>query len=274
MRATAFAFFLLSTLSVSAGANPRPLPFTYPNETLPQGDLELELYTDVTPLRVNADPADPSQGRLWEPGYVLQNEIEYGLSDRVELGFYQVWEANPVDGGDNALLFDGLKWRVRTRLAEPGELPIDIGLYVELETMHDELSFEEKLNLQRRFGRAAWMANLWVEQSLVRPFDTRAHGRQWQLIVNPTTGFTFEITPTFHPGIEYWARGQLSPKGETPQDRTNSEIHHFLGPAVHLQFGKLWWSAALYANLSNVSTPAPGDVYGPVWFRSVLGLEL
>jgi hypothetical protein len=272
------AFATIVSLVISsvapAAANPRPLPFTYPNETLPKGSLEVELYTDVNPLRVNADATDPSRGHIWSPAYALQTEFEYGLSDRVELGFYQVWEANPVAGGDNSLLFDGLKWRVRTRLAEPGALPLDIGLYFELETMHDELSFEEKVNLQRRFGRLAWMANLWVEQSLVHPFDTKAQGREWEFIVNPTTGLTYEVTQTFHPGVEYWARGQFLPSGETAQDRENAKIHHFLGPVVHLMFGRLWWSAALYANLRTLRTPEPGDAYGPVWFRSVLGLEL
>ena len=275
VESTAACFvLLLLTCAAPAVASPRALPFTYPYETLPAGNLELEFFADVNPLRVNLDPADESQGRIWEPGYVLQNEIEYGLNDRWELGFYQVWEANPLDGGDNGLLFDGLKWRARTRLAEPGDLPVDIGLYFELGTMHDELEFEGKINLQRRFGPAVWMANLWVEEALVRPWDSKAHGREWEFVVNPTTGVSFEVTPTFHPGIEYWARGQLSASGETEQERENSRVHHFVGPAIHLEFGRLWWSGAVYANLNSMRTPKPGDAYGPVWFRSVLGLNL
>jgi len=260
-------------LTSPAHANPRPLPFTYPNETLAKGNVELELYTDVNPLRVYKDPTDPTAGKLWEPAYILQNELEYGLSDHVELGFYQVWEANPLDGGGNGLTFDGLKWRVRTRFAEPGELPIDIGLYFELETMHDELAFEEKLNLQKRFGRAAWMANLWVEQEIERPLDSSNHGREVEFIINPTTGFTYEVTPTFHPGIEYWARGQLEPEGD-PQDRKNNRVHHFLGPVLHFELGRLWWSGGLYFDLNTMKKPQPGDAYGPVWFRSVFGLDL
>src|SRR3981081_4044329 len=85
-----------------AFASPRPLPFSYPYETLAKGELELALYGDMTPLRVAADPADLTKGRLWEPAYRLQNEIEYGVSDRTELAFYQVFEAQPVDGGSNA----------------------------------------------------------------------------------------------------------------------------------------------------------------------------
>lgn len=261
-------------LATSAFATPRTLPFSYPNETLQQGALEVELYTDVNPLRVAADPTGLTPGNIWAPAYGLQTEFEYGITDRVELGLYQVFEASPVAGGDNALLFDGLKWRVRTRLAEPGELPVDIGLYLELETMHDEVALEGKLNLQRRFASVRLLANLWAEEAWARPLDTKAHGREAELIINPTAGASFEVTPTFQPGLEYWARGQLSASGDTPQDRENSRVHHFLGPTSHLNFGKLWWTAGLYFNLNSLSTPKPGDAYGPVWFRSVIGLDL
>jgi len=258
----------------SALATPRTLPFSYPYETLSKGELELEAYTDVNPLRVAADPADSNAGLLWSPEYRLQTEFEYGLSDRVELGFYQAFEASPQPGGDNALLFDGLKWRVRTRVAEAGELPVDISLYLELETMFDELALEGKVNLQRRVGRLRLLANLWAEEVWARPLDTKAHGREMEFVINPTAGASFEVTPSFHPGLEYWARGQLSASGETAQERENSRVHHFLGPTSHLNFGRLWWTAGLYFNLNSSSRPNEGDAYGPVWFRSVLGLDL
>jgi len=268
------ALMLASTLIVgSAAATPRPLPFSYPNETLSKGTLEIEQYTDVNPLRAAADPANTAAGNVWSPAYALTTEIEYGVSDRVELGFYQVFAASPV-GGDNALLFDGLKWRVRTRLAEPGEWPVDVGLYLELETMHDELALEGKINLQRRIGRVRTMANLWVEEAISRPLDTVAQGRQANFIINPTAGAVFEVSPSFQPGIEYWARGMIAPTGGSDQERTNNAVHHFLGGTVHVNFGKLWWTAGLYANFSGPKDPVPGDAYGPVWFRSVIGIEL
>lgn len=261
-------------LTAPAFATPRTLPFSYPNETLAKGQVELEQYTDVNPLRVQADPSGETTGNMWEPEYRLQTELEYGLTDRIELGFYQVFEAAALPGGENALLFDGLKWRVRTRLAEPGQLPVDIGLYLELETMHDEVAIEGKLNLQRRFGRLRLLSNLWVEEALVRPLDTKRHGREAEFVINPTAGASFEVTPSFHPGFEYWARGGLSASGETEQDRENSRVHHFIGPTWHVNFGRLWWTAGLYVHLNSTSTPQPGDAYGPVWFRNVMGLDL
>jgi hypothetical protein len=256
-----------------AAASPRTLPFTYPYDTLPEGAAEVEIYADQTPLRVFADEAgDPAKGKLWEPSYRLQTELEYGVTNRWELGFYQVFEAEPKDGGDNNLKFDGFKWRIRTRLAEAGELPVDIGLYLELETLHDEWALEEKILLSRQFGKLRALANLWVEQEVERPFDGKKSG-EVEFIVNPTAGLTYQVTPVFQPGIEYWGRGALAPEG-AGVDRQNSKVHHFVGPAVHLNFGKVWLTGGLYAHLNDINTPRPGEKYGPVWFRTVLGIDL
>jgi len=258
----------------TARATPRVLPFSYPNETLSNGQTEVELITDANPQRVAADATDPSRGNLWEPQLILQTEIEYGLTNRFELGFYQVFVADPQPGGQNALAFDGLKWRLRTRLAEPGQLPVDIGFYFELETMHDELAFEGKLNLQRRAGRALILSNLWVEEQIERPYDTGAHGRKAHFVVNPTAGVAYEVTPSFQPGLEFWARGQLKASGETEQDRENSRVHYFIGPTTFVNLGRLWLSAGLYFNANSMHRPEPGDAYGPFWFRSILGMDL
>jgi len=257
-----------------AAATPRLLPFSYPNETLPEGAAEVEVITDAIPLRVPVDEARPTSGNLWEPELRLQTEIEYGINNRWEFGFYQVFKSEPKPGGEGALGFDGLKWRLRTRLAEPGQLPVDIGFYFELETMHDELSLEGKVNLQRRFGRLLVLSNLWIEEEFARPYDTPAHGRAAHFIVNPTLGATYQVTPSFHPGVEMWARGQLSSTGTTAQERENSRVHYFIGPTAHVNFGRMFWTTGLYFHANSLSTPAPGDAYGPFWLRTMIGLDL
>jgi hypothetical protein len=264
--------FLVLTFPRAAAATPVPLPFTYPYETLGQGELEDELYGDVTPLRVNADPTGVKPGTLTEPAYVLQNEIEFGVTDHVELAWYQVFEATPQDGGTNAMTFDGFKFRGRFRVAEAGELPVDLAFYLELETLHDEWSLEEKVILAKRFGRMHWMANLWVEEEDNRPFDGSA--QFFDFVFNPTTGFTWEVAPWFQPGVEYWARGVYGSREATSIDAINHRLHHFVGPTVHFDWGKLWWSLGVYADCNNVNAPQVGEIYGPVWVRTLLGLTL
>jgi hypothetical protein len=139
--------------------------------------------------------------------------------------------------------------------------------------MHDELALEEKVNLQRRLGPVRLLANLWVEQALERPLDAKSQGRSGAFIINPTVGGVYELTPTFQPGLEYWARGEVAPRG-TGQERSDAAVQHFAGPTVHLNFGKLWWSAGIYGHLNNFDKPVPGQAWGPVSFRSVLGLDL
>jgi len=259
----------LLSLGAIARATPVPLPFTYPYETLPKGEVEDELYGDMTPLRVQT-----AAGFLSEPSYLLQNELELGVTDRVELAWYQVFEARPSasDGGSNTMTFDGFKWRARIRLAEAEQWPLDVALYFELETLHDEWSLEEKVILAKRFGPFHWMANLWVEQSLARPFD--AAERTLHFIVNPTTGITYEVAPWFQPGVEYWARGELGTQGSAQIDIINNRVHHFFGPTVHFDWGKLWWSLGVYADLNNMDAPQPGEIYGPIWMRTLLGFTL
>jgi hypothetical protein len=258
--------------SRSARATPVPLPFTYPYETLQKGEGEDELYGDMTPLRVLADPTQPNGGRLWEPGYVLQNELEYGVSDRVELAWYQVFEANPQDGGGNTMLFDGFKYRARIRLAEAGEWPVDVALYIELETLHDEMSLEEKVILAKRFGRLHWMANLWVEEEMNRPWDDSV--RNTDFVINPTMGFTYEFAPWFQPGVEDWARGTFGGSQPAAIDRQNAQVHNFVGPTLHFDMGKFWFSVGAYVNCNDVNKPDLGAIYGPVWVRTLLGITL
>ena len=272
--------------SGTAAANPRPLPFTYPYETLAEGAVEAELYADTTPLRVQADPADASKGRLWEPYYKLQTELEFGLTDRWELGLYQVFEASPQDGGSNVFTFDGMKARIRTRLAEAGELPVDIGLYLEVADLHDELELEEKILLSRRFGRLRVMTNLWVEQELRRPFDGDAN-RELAFMINPTLGATYQLGTRVQVGVEYWARGKIAGRSNPDTSgmdsaaaeaariaRRNDEVHQFVGPTFHVNLGRAWISLGVYAHLNDANKPQPGEAYGPVWMRSVLGLDL
>lgn len=259
-----------------ARANPRTLPFTYPYEQLNEGQAEVEMYTDMTPLRVYQDPGgDRRQGRMYEPYYRLQSEIEYGVSDHFEVGFYQVFQATPENGGGNTFRFDGLKWRGRYRFAEADEWPVDVAVYLEFAWLHDELELEEKIILQKRFGNLRLMANLWVEQEMENYL--RSGEKELELVLNPTFGVTYQVSPLFSPGIEYWARGMLDAEEEAkgdPVKYANKRLTNFVGPAVHLNFGKVWWTLAAYANLNNVNNPQPGEIYGPFWFRSLLGVEL
>jgi hypothetical protein len=252
--------------SLPAGANPRPLPYSYPYETLPAEEAELEQYVDLTPVRI-VDPEDATgNGRLWDQQYRLQTEFEYGITDRLELGLYLVL-ANEAGG---PLAFDGIKQRLRLRLADEGTLPVDIGLYGEIAEFHDELEFEEKLILSKRFDKLRIMANLWFEESLEH------YEGELEATFHPTLGITQEISPVLHLGVEYW--GQTKFENEAAAGTVqhfNDGFHHYVGPAVSLQFGKLWWSTGAYLRLDEMKrTTEVGDQFGHAWVRTVIALSL
>ena len=263
----AAAPLLLSTRA--ANASPRPLPFSYPYQTLPEDSLEVEQYVDYTPARIEETQDDGSKKRSWDGNYVVQTELEYGITDRLELGTYMVFEQFAAT--DPKMTFDGIKERLRYRIAEEGQLPVDIALYLELAELHDEFEIEEKVILAKRFGNLRAMANLWVEQEIERGKDKPTY------LYNPTFGLTYQVIQKLWLGAEYWARGRFSKDAVAtdPIDTFNQETHHFLGPAVSLQFGRFWWTVGAYYRLDHTKRAAMvGDQMGKVWVRSVLGLDL
>ncbi len=268
MRIDLSTLFVAAALAVGitvpsrpARATPRPLPFTYIYETLPAGDAEVELYADLTPLR--AIDANGAPARYL--GVQDQLEIEYGITDRLELGLYLTLA--PVDTG---LMFapdmpegTGVKQRLRYRFAEAGRWPLDLAIYGEVTETQREVELEAKVILQRRLGPLRIAANAWAERELYF-----RGAREW--VANPTAGVVFEKWIRVQPGVEYWMRAEHADGGGWvvgPQQ--------YLGPTVLLQLGKLWWSNGFYFRLDGLTTPAIGSglPFGPVWARTIVGIS-
>ena len=200
IKRSVFVFGVL-LLPATALATPQPLPFTYVYETLPKGSLEVEQYVDYTPLKI----LDSSGNPTYFGASQFQTEFEYGITDRLELGLYATIAPNPPGYLNVPPLTEGtgIKERLRLRLAEAGEWPVDVGLYGELVENERELELEAKIILQRRIGDLRIVANLWAEREY-EDFDTK----EGDWVINPTLGVTYQVTPGFHPGIEGWMRAE------------------------------------------------------------------
>jgi hypothetical protein len=274
-RTTPLLFGLAVTaclLSGSAVASPRPLPFSYPYSTLPAGKLELEQYADMVPVRVARELEDGSVQGVISVRSVLQTELEYGLTDRLELGWYFVFQQG-ASADTPFLRFQGLKQRLHLRLFEEGDWPVDVGLYLEAAEFHNEFELEEKILLSRRFGRLNLVANLWVEQEYY--FQTN----EMKFIFNPTLGASYELSPSAIIGAEYWARGRFgSALGPSDRDGTSDAptgTHHYLGPTLLLQSGEFFLSVGAYFRLDGIAAePVVNDPYGKVWIRTLVGIGL
>jgi hypothetical protein len=261
----------LAAIASTASANPRPLPFSYPYETLPQGKVEVEQYMDFVPVRVEREKLDGTLEGVWGVRSVLTTELEFGITDRLEFGFYFQFRQG-ASGTTPFMRFDGVKQRIRYRFAETGELPVDIGIYLEIAEFQNELEFEEKILLSKRLGSFVLVANLWVEQEWYFQDSTTKY------IYNPTAGASYEISPRFHVGLEYWARGRFDDTSDDPitaGDDAPIKAHHYLGPTFLYQQGAVFLSLGVYGRLDDFGDSAvAGDPYGKIWVRSILGVEL
>jgi opacity protein-like surface antigen len=255
----------------AVSANPKALPYTYGYPTTPAGDLELEQYIDVVPMKVARELANGDLESTTALRYDLQTEFEIGITDRLELGFYLV-----ARQGGNAdapqLRLRGIKQRIRYRFAEAGEWPVDVGVYLEIAEYFNELEFEQKLLLSKRFDRLVVSANLWVEQEYYFTDD------DWKFIYNPSIGASYELAPAVAVGLEYWMRGRfddVSPAEVADGGDVTTGTRHYLGPTVRLQKGEYWMTVGAYARLDALGDAAVvGDPFGKMSIRVILGLGL
>jgi hypothetical protein len=256
--------------ATSARATPRPLPFTYNYETLGEGELEVEQYADLVPLLAKA-PGYPNG--TWALGTQFQTELEYGITNRLELGLYftvapvpntSVFPVSPPPLTEGT----GVKQRLRYRLFDEGTLPIDIGLYGELTETDLELEVEAKVILQKRFGNLRLAANIVGEHE----WDLASPEQDW--VFAPSAGATYQVTPVFQPGVEAWMwydHTNVAVRGPTPLDALPNV---YAGPTILLNFGKLWWSTGAYLRVTDLSHALVlGDSFGLVWVRTIVGLS-
>ena len=270
MKLPLLSLALLCASTGLASATPHPNPFSYPYQTLAEGALEIEQYTDLTPVRVERENADGTLDGVFSLRSQLTTEVEYGLTDRLEAGFYFAFRQS-ASPNTPVLSFAGIKQRLRYRFADTGELPIDIGLYLELAEYHDELEFEEKLLLSKSFGALNVVANLWVEQEWY--FQTK----DTKYIYNPTVGINYELSPRYIIGAEYWARGRFDSVATT--DTSNGDAptgtHHYVGPNFLYQRDKISFALGVYARLDGIGKSAVvNDPYGKLWVRAIVAVDL
>jgi hypothetical protein len=241
---------------------------TYTTDVLPTGHVELEQYADLVSMRAFVSSSE-KQTYL---ASAFQTEIEIGLCDRLELGLYLTfvptygdrYGSQTVPAGSGT----GMKQRLKYLLADPDEWPIDIGVYSELVETESEIELEAKLLLQKRFGKLRVAANLTGEMELY-------FSRQRDLVLAPSAGATYEVTSALSLGLEGLLRGEY-PQNPKPPTRTfGLGPQAYLGPTVLYNFGKLWWSTGVYTRVTDVGHALqPGEPYGRIWVRTVLGYDL
>jgi hypothetical protein len=235
----------------NARADRRIFAYSYPYMTLPQGTLELEHYLDLG-LNNWDNPATPELDRDWShPSWRHMIELEYGITDRLDFGFYNVFHQDPF----GSLRFDGIKVRSRYRFADPGVHPVDTSLYAEVTYFGDEVELEQKLILSKILGRFEIVGNATVEEGY-----ELAEG-EWEFMVTPSVGLGYHVAPALAFGVEYVGRAKLA-EGEMEY------FANYLGPALSVASGPFYWTLGAQWQLGKRSDMPSIQV------RSLLGIVL
>ena len=168
-------------------------------------------------------------------------------------------------GAPELTMGNGSSQRIRYRFADPGAWPVDVAVYGEVTENDHEIELEGKVILQRRIGKLRLITNLWAEREM---YFSRA--REW--VLNPTLGATYEFSPKFHLGLEGWMRAEYLDDQVGGRDFDQGP-HVFVGPAFMFNFGPVWWTTGAYARVTDPSHDVePGDSFGRIWIRTVVGL--
>jgi hypothetical protein len=229
----------------AAHADRRTLVRAYEVQTQPEGNLEVEIWND----------AEIPKSGVGDSLLTQRVEIEYGITDRWDLALYHVFQQGGQAGGDN-LGFHLDSWRLETRyrLAERGDWPIDVMVYLEFERPADftePWEIEEKVILEKDFGKLALVANLVAEQRMARGDQA---GHLWEVDL----GARYEILPALRIGAEIWGT-QETVSGQT----TNT---YYAGPSFSIASKKIWLQLGVGIGLNDASNQA--------FVRSVIGFNL
>ena len=215
LRTIATAGILLTLNQASAFAHMKDYIFNQGYHTSRKGEVELEFYNDLNLSEADNDDTYDSKHQV---------ELEYGLTDHLQLAYYEVFTWDRAKDWKR----DAFKLEAKYRFFQSGELPVDIALYGEYQNPNgsrDSRSdkLEGKLILSRDFGRWNLVANLIAEREINQHEDL-----QWEY----TAGVSYAVKPTLRLGLEL--KEDLGDQGEFGIHRKNHKLQLMPVVAVNL----------------------------------------
>jgi hypothetical protein len=236
-------------LGQEASADRRIFGYTYPYQTLPQGSRELEHYLDMG-FNDWDDESTPEPEDEWTAvDWKHQLEFEYGITDHLDFGFYNVFSQKPY----GSLGYDGFKLRSRLRFKEQGELLFDPAIYFEVGYFGEEIKLEEMLILAKRLGRIEIAFNAKVEQ------EFKIASGKWEHEFLPLLGIGYHFNNNFAVSLEYYGKLKI-------EDGKVEYYINYLGPAFSVSGGAFFWTLAIQPQLGSRKSKAAVQV------RSLFGV--
>ena len=228
------AVIALALSNASTFADERHFANVYETTTAPKGGIEFENWITWEAKRGNGDNTN-----LWK----FRHEIEYGITDRLQLGIYLAnWNLTHDAEHRNSIRYQSASAELIYRMTNPTTDFLGSALYLEVEGGHDIFAIEGKLLLQKNIGSwvFAWNGVLEAEWS--------GHGLNERVCnLEQSFGVSYQIMPKFSAGAELVHDISF-------EDWSRSGPHVlFAGPNVSWRFGRGYITAATLFQCTNVA---------------------
>jgi hypothetical protein len=225
--ATVFLALAMLLLARRAQAQVDPFEFeVYPYQTVGRGVAELESLNSFVPKGHTEGDSGLSSGDL--PSNLMSRnafELAYGLTDKIEAAAY----LNLAHPNGKPFRYAGSKFRLRGSLFEQGELPVDLGWYVELDWHKTptfdgtELELEFKPIIEKDIGRFEIDVNPIFEKALNG--EEQSAGVEFGY----AAGVYYNFWRTISPGVEFYGGIGLIDDVDPPHDQQHYVFPVFRG---------------------------------------------
>ena len=239
-RRIAFALLIVTVLATlgtdDARADARRFAYVYETTTMPQGLAEYEQWitwkTDKT--------SDDRYERL-----EFRQEIEYGLSDRVQVALYFAdWRYTRKSSGSNTEVRD-TAIEVMANVVDPATSAVGVALYGEIKVGATKFALEGKLLLEKDLGGLLLGYHAIVESEWEDEDWVRNKGE-----LKPTAGLSWQASPKLLFGAEVLHEVELPDWSEA------EDALFYAGPSVSLREGNVWVTTAALWQLTDVDGAA------------------
>ncbi len=242
------ALLLLSALlPCPAGATARRFAWSYEAGTSPGGSLETEHWITWHTDRDD----DPSYDRV-----EFRHELEWGVTDRFQLGFYFSDWRTTWRGGRHLTEVRSSSIEAIYNLTDPATSTLGSAVYGEVKLGQEKLALEGKILLERDAGPWVVVYNAIVEAEWEGERWSEDEGELAQ-----TLGVSLQLSPALLLGAELRHAVEL-PDWEGSERGTLSA-----GPSLSWRRGRWWVTSSPLWQLTDVAG-APG-----LSWRTLVGVE-
>jgi hypothetical protein len=194
----------------------------YPYKTAAQGEVELENFTTYT-RRGSQDMSVPDNNKgLTRSSF----EVSYGVTEKTEVSGYVDYSRARGQGDWD---IKASRLHARTSFAEKGELPVDLGLYAEVEFPRkddNDAEFELRGIIEKDLGKWTLDINPIFEKVLKGVEKNEG----WEL--QYAASVIYRLDERWHPRLDFFGDFGLLRDFEGIDEQK-----HLISPAVDIMFG-------------------------------------